>query len=80
MQNSNIQIELLNFAQKNMFTQGQLLFALAFFVAFIIIMIVSYRKDIKLHKLHYRGSIWILVGFILFILSLFLIKTILKSQ
>lgn len=62
-----------------MFTQGQLLFALFFVVSFIAIMIYSYRKDIKLHKQHYKGSIWILVAFLLFIGILFAIKTLLKD-
>ncbi|GAA4644646.1 hypothetical protein GCM10023115_26060 [Pontixanthobacter gangjinensis] len=58
-----------------MFSTGQLIFAAFFVVAFIIVMIFSYRKDIKLHKKYYRGSVYVLVGFIIFILLLFLIKT-----
>ena len=58
-----------------MFSTGQLIFAGFFVIAFIIVMIFSYRKDIKLHKKYYRGSIYVLIGFIIFILLLFLIKT-----
>ena len=62
-----------------MFTTGQLVFAILFFVAFIGIMIYSYRGDKKLHKKQYKGSLWILVGFIAFILFLLAAKTYLKS-
>ncbi len=57
-----------------MFSQGQLLFALCFFIAFVIAMIFSYRKDIKTHKLFYKGNYKILIGFFIFIAILFLIK------
>ncbi len=62
-----------------MFTTGQLLFALLFFIAFIFVMIYSYRGDKKLHKKQYKGSLWILVGFIVFIAFLLAIKTYLKG-
>ncbi len=62
-----------------MFTTGQLLFALLFFIAFIFVMIYSYRGDKKLHKKQYKGSLWILVGFIVFIAFLLAIKTYLKD-
>ena len=58
-----------------MFSTGQWIFAGFFVIAFIIVMIFSYRKDIKLHKKYYRGSIYVLIGFIIFILLLFFIKT-----
>jgi uncharacterized membrane protein required for colicin V production len=57
-----------------MFSQGQLVFAAAFFVAFVIAMIFAYRKDAKLHKIFYKGNYKILIGFIIFILILFFIK------
>ena len=58
-----------------MFSTGQLIFAGLFIIAFVIVMIFSYRKDIKLHKKYYKGSIYVLIGFIIFILLLFFIKT-----
>jgi len=61
-----------------MFTTGQWVFAFIFFVIFIFIMIFSYRGDKNLHKKHYKGSLWILVGFILFVLFLIALKTYLK--
>jgi heme A synthase len=62
-----------------MFTTGQLVFALLFFIAFVIVMVYSYRGDKKLHKKQYKGSLWILVGFIAFIVFLLLVKTYLKN-
>ncbi|RZK05188.1 MAG: hypothetical protein EOO46_16065 [Flavobacterium sp.] len=61
-----------------MFTQGQLLFAAFFVVIFIIAMIYSYRKDLKLHRKFYKGSYIILLGFFVFIGFLFFIKGYLK--
>lgn len=58
-----------------MFSTGQLIFAGLFVIAFIIIMIYSYRKDIRLHQKYYKGSIFVLIGFIIFILILFFIKS-----
>ncbi len=58
-----------------MFSTGQLIFAGLFVIAFIIIMIFSYRKDIRLHKKYYKGSTYVLIGFVIFILLLFLIKS-----
>ncbi|HLA56529.1 MAG TPA: hypothetical protein VK623_10535 [Flavobacterium sp.] len=61
-----------------MFTQGQWIFAGLFLVAFIIAAIFTYRKDTKLHKMHYKGSYRVLIGFLLFIAFLFFIKSYLK--
>ncbi|HBC03760.1 MAG TPA: hypothetical protein PKH16_10790 [Aequorivita sp.] len=62
-----------------MFTTGQFVFAVLFFIVFVIIMVYSYRGDKKLHKKQYKGSLWILVGFIAFIVFLLLVKTYLKN-
>ena len=62
-----------------MFSSGQLYFAAFFLVSFIIVMLLAYKKDLKLHKIYYRGSGWILVIFLIFIGILFLIKTLLKE-
>lgn len=61
-----------------MFSTGQLIFAVLFFIAFVIAMIYSYRKDIALHRKYYKGSLYVLAGFILFILLLFLLKEYLR--
>ncbi|MDA0175982.1 MULTISPECIES: hypothetical protein [Mesoflavibacter] len=50
-----------------MFSKGQIIFGVLFAIAFIIVMVFMYRKDLKLHKLHYRGVLWILLAFIGFI-------------
>ncbi len=62
-----------------MFTTGQLIFAILFFAGFVLVMIYSYRGDKKLHKKQYKGSIWVLVGFIVFIAFLLAVKTYLKD-
>nr|WP_203293375.1 hypothetical protein [Luteirhabdus pelagi] len=62
-----------------MFSTGQLIFAALFVVAFVIIMIVMYRKDKKLHRKQYKGSVWILVGFIVFVLLLLAAKYFFKQ-
>ncbi len=60
-----------------MFSQGQFTFAIFFVIAFIAVMIFSYRKDIKLHRKYYKGSIFILIGFIVFVGLLFVLKKVL---
>lgn len=61
-----------------MFTQGQLIFAGLFLIAFICACIYVYRKDAGLHKMFYKGSYQVLIGFLLFIALLFVIKFTLK--
>ena len=62
-----------------MFSTGRLYFAVFFVVVFVSIMIYVYRKDLSLHKIHYKGSLWVLFFFLLFIGILFLIKVYLKE-
>lgn len=57
-----------------MFTQGQIVFGILFAIAFIIAMIFAYRKDKKLHNKYYKGSIWVLLVFISFIVMIGMIK------
>lgn len=61
------------------FTTGQIVFAVLFFLAFVVIIFFSYRKDLKLHRKYYKGTFYILIGFLLFIGLLFVIKSFLKS-
>ncbi len=63
-----------------MFSTGQWIFAGCFVIAFVILMIFSYRKDLKLHRKYYKGSIFILIAFIIFILLLFVLKTYLRPE
>ncbi|MDX1603554.1 MAG: hypothetical protein R3209_10815 [Salinimicrobium sediminis] len=62
-----------------MFSTGQLIFAGLFFVVFVAVIFFSYRKDLKLHRKYYKGTFYILLGFIAFILLLFLMKLYLKG-
>ncbi|MCK0114796.1 hypothetical protein MWU32_02205 [Gelidibacter sp. F63206] len=57
-----------------MLTNGQLIFGILFAIAFAIILIYTYRKDLKLHRKYYKGSIWILIAFIAFILMILAVK------
>ena len=57
-----------------MFSNGQLLFAVFFVLAFTGIIIFTYKKDFKGHQIHYKGSFKILITFIIAIGVLFTIK------
>ena len=57
-----------------MFTKGQLIFGLIFFIVFSIVIAYTYRKDLKLHKRYYKGTIWVLIAFIGFIAMIATIK------
>lgn len=57
-----------------MFTKGQLVFGVLFAIAFIIALVYAYRKDLKLHNKYYKGSLWVLIAFISFILFIVAIK------
>ena len=50
-----------------MFSTGQLIFALFFVFAFTTVIIYSYNKDKKKSKEYFKGSFWVLVGFLLFV-------------
>ena len=50
-----------------MFSTGQLIFGILFFIAFAIVIAFQYRKDLKLHKKYYTGTVWVLIAFIGFI-------------
>ncbi|BAO56565.1 hypothetical protein [Nonlabens marinus] len=62
-----------------MFSQGQIIFAIVFFVAFVILITFMYGKDKLLHRKNYKGVKWILVGFLAFFLLLLAIKFGLKQ-
>ncbi len=61
-----------------MFSTGQLIFAVLFAIAFIAVMIYTYRKDLKLHKQNYKGTLWVLLAFLAFIGFIVAIKIIFK--
>lgn len=62
-----------------MFSTGQIYFAIFFIIAFVITMILVYRKDLKILKPFYKGTYTIFIGFIIFIGLLFLIKFLMKD-
>ena len=62
-----------------MFTTGKVVFSLLFVVVFIIAIVWVYRKDLKIHQIHYKNTKWILFGILGFIALLFLIKIWLKQ-
>ncbi|WKD85933.1 hypothetical protein KCTC32516_01282 [Polaribacter huanghezhanensis] len=54
-----------------MFTNGQLIFAGIFVLAFLFLMIWSYRKDIINHKKYYKNTalkvgFWMLIAILIF--------------
>ncbi len=61
-----------------MFSTGQLIFAALFFIVFVILIAASYRKDVAVHKLFYKGNYKVLIVFFLFIVMLFVIKLTMK--
>lgn len=62
-----------------MFSTGQVIFAVLFAIAFIVIIIFSYQKDRRLHAKNYKGVIWVAVAFATFLIILFAIKYLLKN-
>ncbi len=62
-----------------MFSTGQLIFALLFVVVFAVIIVSTYRKDKKLHRKNYKGVKWVGIFFVIFIISLFVIKFFIKN-
>ncbi len=61
-----------------MFSSGQLIFAGCFVVVFVIATFYAYKGDKALHKKFYSGSSNVLIGFIAFVVLLFLIKIFFK--
>jgi len=45
-----------------MFSKGQLIFAAFFIIAFTLLMIWSYRKDIKVHKKYYKNTFIVIIA------------------
>ncbi len=62
-----------------MFSTGQIVFALLFILAFVLVMVRMYRKDRKWQKQQYKGAGWVLLFFIGFIALLLFLKYILRE-
>jgi len=60
-----------------MFSNGQIIFGVLFAIAFAIILFLAYKKDKKLHNKYYKGSVWVLILFISFLLMIVAIKFVL---
>lgn len=60
------------------FTTGRIIFVIFFICSFVALMIFSYRKDLKIHRKHYKGSLKVLLSFIGFVLFLFALKVFLN--
>ncbi len=56
-----------------MFTTGRIIFTLSFLVVFILGMLYAYRKDLKINRLHFSKSYFIIVAILLIFTGLFLI-------
>lgn len=61
-----------------MFSTGQLIFAVVFFIIFFIATSYAYKGDKALHQKFYKGSYKVLIVFLLFIGILFMIKIVFK--
>lgn len=48
-------------------SKGQIIFAIIFFICFVIAMIWAYRKDRKVDRIYYKGVYVILIVMIAFI-------------
>lgn len=62
-----------------MFSKGQLIFAIFFVITFTIIIVISYRKDLKFLKNTYKGMRWVLMGFIIFFALLVILKKLVNA-
>ncbi len=61
-----------------MFSKGQMVFGVLFAIAFILVLIKMYKKDLNLHKTHYKGVLWVLLAFLGFIGFIVAIKVVFK--
>tara|TARA_B100001113_G_scaffold80050_1_gene63048 strand:- start:536 stop:724 length:189 start_codon:yes stop_codon:yes gene_type:complete len=62
-----------------MFTKGQLIFAIIFVIIFTVVIIDSYKKDVRFLKNTYRGVRWVLIGFIVFFSILVVLKKLVNA-
>ncbi len=63
-----------------MFTTGRIVFAIFFVLAFITLMVYSYKKDAKNHQKYYKNSaIYVAIALLVAILILFTTKYIFKG-
>jgi hypothetical membrane protein len=58
-----------------MFSTGQLIFALFFVFTFTAVIIYSYKKDKQKSRQYFKGSFWVLIGFLVFVGLLVTLKS-----
>jgi hypothetical protein len=58
-----------------MFSKGQLFFALFFIIIFAGVLVWCYRKDFKLHKLHYKNTSIVVLLALIAMITLFTVIT-----
>ncbi|TAL58434.1 MAG: hypothetical protein EPN85_11635 [Bacteroidetes bacterium] len=51
------------------FSKGQKIFALIFIISFVVMLIMAYRSDLKMIKIHYK-NVWVTLVSIAIILAL----------
>lgn len=56
-----------------MFTTGKVVFIIVFVIAFIAMLVYSYRKEYKTLRIHYKKPYLVLIGIIVFMSFLFFI-------
>lgn len=56
-----------------MFTTGRLIFTILFIIAFILVLIYAYRKDLKINRRHFPQTYRVLLSIILITIVLFLV-------
>ncbi len=55
-------------------TTGHWIFAGIFMTIFLGYLVWGYRKDLKLHRMHYQGSLYVLAGIVLFLFVFYVVK------
>lgn len=63
-----------------MFTKGRILFVLIFVAAFVVSLVIGYRRDIAKDKGYYRRSLWVLMGFAAFFALVWLLKSLFAAM
>jgi len=54
-----------------LFTPGRIWFTVLFACGFVLVLIFAYRKDLKIHRKHFRNA-WLVLFFVLLFLALFM--------
>lgn len=63
-----------------MFTTGRIVFSVLFVIAFVLVMVFSYKKDAKNNEKYYKNTaMYVAVGIVLVIGLLFLAKFLIKG-